>query len=123
RLGDLAKKADAMIDAEKQQADQLKKIKGMPPGPDAFRAVDQLADDRQQLADDLSNLEREIRAIARQLDANQHATAEKLRSALQNIDDADLESRLQRTADWLRTMVDPASNGTEGQIVNGLKKL
>jgi hypothetical protein len=39
------------------------------------------------------------------------------------MDDADLDNRVQRTADWLRRGVNPNSNGTEADIAQGLDKL
>ena len=39
------------------------------------------------------------------------------------MDDADLDNRTQRTADWLRRGINPNSNGTESDIAQGLDKL
>jgi hypothetical protein len=39
------------------------------------------------------------------------------------MDYSDLDNRVQRTADWLRSGINPNSNGTEGQIAQGLGKL
>jgi hypothetical protein len=49
--------------------------------------------------------------------------SEKLRGALEGMDQADLETRLQRTADWLRSGIDPNGNGAESQIASGLQRL
>ena len=75
------------------------------------------------MADDLSNLQQDMRNAARELDAGQRAASGKLREALEGMDEADLETRLQRTADWLRTGIDPNGNGTEAQIASGLQRL
>jgi hypothetical protein len=64
-----------------------------------------------------------MRNAARELDATQRAASDKLRAALEGMDQADLETRLQRTADWLRTGIDPTANGTESQIASGLQRL
>src|SRR5262249_27254991 len=87
------------------------------------RDLRQLADDRQKMADDLANLEQNMRNAARELSSGQRAAAEKLRGALDGIDQSDLETRLQRTADWLRSGVDPNSNGTESQVASDLQRL
>src|SRR5437870_1757406 len=39
------------------------------------------------------------------------------------MDQADLETRIQRTADWLGTGIDPNANGTESQIASSLQRL
>jgi len=75
------------------------------------------------MADDLANLQQDMRNAARELDAGQRAASAKLREALEGVDQSDLETRLQRTADWLRTGIDPNGNGTEAQIASGLQRL
>jgi hypothetical protein len=39
------------------------------------------------------------------------------------MDESDLDNHVQRTADWLRTGINPNSNGTENEIAQGLAKL
>ena len=82
-----------------------------------------LAEERQQLSDDLSHLEKGLRDTARELAPNQPGTSSKLRDALSEMDQSDLDNRVQRTADWLRRGINPNSNGTEEEIASGLKKL
>jgi hypothetical protein len=125
RVGSMAREADRMAGEEKDQADRVKKLKERSPGatPSAARDVQQLSADRQRMADDLSKLEQNMRNAARELDAGQRAASDKLRSALESVDQADLETRLQRTADWLRGGFDPNTNGTEAQIASGLQRL
>ena len=57
------------------------------------RDIQQLATDRQRMADDLSKLEQNIRNAARELDSGQRAASDKLRGALEGMDQADLETR------------------------------
>ncbi len=64
-----------------------------------------------------------MRNAARELDSGQRAASDKLRAALEGVDQSDLETRLQRTADWLRTGIDPNGNGTEAQIASALQHL
>jgi hypothetical protein len=54
---------------------------------------------------------------------NQPGVAQKLRDALTQMDEADLDNHVQRTADWLRRGINPNSNGTESNIAQGLQKL
>ena len=49
--------------------------------------------------------------------------AQKLRDALTEMDESDLDNHVQRTADWLRSGINPNSNGTESEIAQGLEKL
>ncbi len=84
---------------------------------------DQLAGERQQLSNDLSRLQKNLRDTARGMAPNQPGVAQKLRDALTEMDDSDLDNHVQRTADWLRSGINPNSNGTESEIAQGLSKL
>ena len=130
RLGSMSREADRLAGEEKEQADRVKRLKERPSGSQSTQAaqataqeVQQLAKDRQRMADDVSTIEQNMRNAARELDATQRAASDKLRAALEGMDQADLETRIQRTADWLRTGIDPTANGTEAQIASGLQKL
>ncbi len=95
--------------------------------PDAYRAKvkerNQLSADRQELSNSLSKLQRDMRDTARQMAGSQPATSQKLRDALTEMDQSDLDTHVQRTADWLRSGINPNSNGTEKGIADGLGKL
>jgi hypothetical protein len=126
----MSREADRLAGEEKEQADRVKRLKERPSGSQSTQAaqataqeVQQLAKDRQRMADDVSTIEQNMRNAARELDATQRAASDKLRAALEGMDQADLETRIQRTADWLRTGIDPTANGTEAQIASGLQKL
>ena len=123
RLGLISKEADRLSAEEKKQAEGVTQLKQRGNDPSSAGDIRQLAADRQRLADDLSTLQQDMRNAARELDAGQRAASGKLRQALQGLDDNDVETRLQRTADWLRTGIDPTSNGTESQIASGLQRL
>jgi len=82
-----------------------------------------LADARQQMSNDLERLQKQLRDAARDLAPLQPGAASSLRDALNGMDQNDLTNLVQRTADWLREGVNPNSNGTEGQIANGLRRL
>jgi hypothetical protein len=83
----------------------------------------QLATERQQLSNDLSQLQKNLRDTARTMAPNQPKAAQKLRQALTEMDDADVDNHLQRTADWLRRGINPNSNGTESEIAKSLDRL
>ena len=87
------------------------------------RQRNQLAGQRQELSNGLSRLQQGVRDAARELASQQPGAAQKLRDALTEMDQADLDNHVQRTADWLRRGINPNSNGTEEQIAQGLTKL
>jgi len=127
----LAREAERLLHEENIQAGRINKFAGQDAPNvtdlDAMltrrRDLTQLAQDRQQLSDDLSNLQRNIRGTAKEMAPNQSDVAQNLRDALTEMDNSDLDSRMQRTADWLRRGVDPTTRGNEDQIAQGLAKL
>lgn len=88
-----------------------------------LRQRDQIASERQQLSDDLSKLQQGMRDAARELAPDQPGVAKKLRDSLSDMDESELDNQVQRTADWLRSGINPNSNGTEAGIAQGLSKL
>jgi hypothetical protein len=135
----LTREASRLTQEERAQADRINKLAGQQNDPDKnegpasstdlegvmarLRQRDQLAAERQQLSNDLSSLQKNLRDAAREMASNEAGAAEKLRDALTEMDNSDLDNRVQRTADWLRSGINPNSNGTEGQIAQGLGKL
>jgi hypothetical protein len=135
KLGSLAQEADRLKQDERAQAGRINQFANQPGGESAAehsdldtlmtqrRERDQLAQERQQLSDSLSRLQQKLRGAARDMDQNQPEAAQKLRDALTEMDDSDLDNRVQRTADWLRRGINPNANGTESDIALGLDKL
>lgn len=131
RMDALANEADRLANEERKQADRIHSMANGQMGRYGEEAgegpqndnPDNLANDRQQLADDLSRLEKQMRDSVRDLSSNDRATASKLRDALRELDQSDLDTRLQRSADWLRRGVNPDRNGSESQIASELQKL
>jgi hypothetical protein len=131
KVDSLAREAERLLHEESTQAGRINKFAGQD-APNLSdlnamltrrRELTQLAQDRQQLSDDLSALHSNIRGAARAMAPNQQAVAQSLRDALTEMDNSDLDNRMQRTADWLRRGVDPTTRGTEGEIAQGLTKL
>jgi hypothetical protein len=131
KVDSLAREAERLRHEESIQAGRISKLSGQD-APDLNdlkamlarrRELTQLAEDRQQLSDDLSDLQRSIRGAAREVVPNQPGVAQSLRDAVAEMDDSDLDNRMQRTADWLRRGVDPTTRGTEDEIAQGLAKL
>jgi hypothetical protein len=122
RVNALAGEAHRLASEQRSQTDRIHKLSG---GQDSGNAdsPSKLADDRQQLADDLSGLEKQMRDAVRDLSSGDRAAASKLRHALRQLDESDLDTRMQRSADWLRRGVNPDRNGSESQIASDLQRL
>jgi hypothetical protein len=131
KLGSLSQEADRIAQEERAQTDRINRFASQPEvdpmNRDSvearLRERNQLAGERQQLSDDLSKLQKNLRDSARAMAPNEPETAQKLRQALTEMDESDLDSHMQRTADWLRRGINPNSNGTESEIAQGLQKL
>jgi hypothetical protein len=134
KLGSLSQEADRLTQEERAQTGRINKFASQQGsgGADSqdrdsvtarLRERNQLAGERQQLSSDLSKLQKDIRDSARAMAPNQPEAAQKLRQALTEMDESDLDNHVQRTADWLRRGINPNSNGTEAEIAQGLQKL
>jgi hypothetical protein len=133
KMNSLSHEADRLTQEERAQADRIGKLSASQQGDagamdrDSMMARlqerNRLAGERQQLSNDLSKLQKGVRDAAREMAPNQPGTAQKLRDALTEMDQSDLDNHVQRTADWLRGGINPNSNGTEGEIAQGLQKL
>jgi hypothetical protein len=131
RIGQMANQADQLANEQQKQSDRLRQIlqqSGAGQGnsqegeQSLWQQAQKLAQDRQKLADGIAQLEQEMRAAAREMAGTQHAAASKLRDALGNLDQSDLETRLQRSADWLRRGYAPDPN-SEPEIATDLRRL
>jgi len=131
RISQMANQADQLAMEQQKQSDQLRRIlqqsgTGQSQSEEGeqglWQQAQQLARDRQNLADGVGQLEQQMRSAARQMASNQHAAASKLRDALGNLDQSDLETRLQRSADWLRRGYAPDPNA-EPDIATDLREL
>ncbi|HZP06293.1 MAG TPA: hypothetical protein VFB43_15450 [Terracidiphilus sp.] len=136
KMDSLAREAERLRQDEHAQSDRINKLANHQNDTEKAATTtdldsvmarlherDQLAAERQQLSNDLSRLQKNLRDAARGMASNEPGTAQKLRDALTEMDNSDLDNRVQRTADWLRSGVNPNANGTEGEIAQGLGKL
>lgn len=131
RMGQLSREADRIQQEEKAQAQRIDDFTKQTQNRDFntqniqnfMRQRNQIASDRQELSDSLSKLQKNMREAASGMSANQPDAAKKVRDALSEMDNSDLDNRMQRSADWLRRGVNPNSNGTEKGIADGLSKL
>ena len=135
QLDSLAREADRLASAQQDQAARMRKMFGDQGGQQPQSALgrrwfgggsdeqSKLADERQLLADDLSRLEKAMQDAARNLRASEPAATSKLHEALGGMDQADLQARLQRSAESIRQGMDPDSNSVEPAIGAGLERL
>ncbi len=132
KVDSLAREADRLTREQHAQNDRINQFAGQQSDASAtnldammnrLRERDRLAQERQQLSDDLSKLQRNVRDAAREMAPTQPRVAQKLRDALTEMDESDLDNHVQRTADWLRRGINPNSNGSETEIAQGLEKL
>jgi hypothetical protein len=130
RLGSMAKTAEQLAGRQKQQADRVRDLiaqqkaraaSGQQQENPSAQEIDKMVNDRQQVADDLGHLTQQLRGASRELAATQPAASGKLRSALEGLDESDLNTRMQRSSDWLRSgeFSDPA----ETALTSDLQKL
>ncbi len=78
---------------------------------------------RQQLADDVGRLEQSLRDAERAALKGNREAAGKLRDSLTNLDESDVQTRLQRSADIMRRGYNPAGNSAESDIPEALAQL
>jgi hypothetical protein len=125
RLDALAGEAERLRTEQRQQSDRIHALASGERSADSAQGdgPEGLADDRQRLADDLSRVEKQMRDAVRDLSANDRAAASKLRDALRELDESDLDTRMQRSADWLRRGINPDRNGSESRIASDLERL
>jgi len=131
RLGSMAQTAEQLAARQKQQADRVRDLisqqnssraSGQPaPNPPSPQEIDKMVKDRQQVADDLARLTQQLRSTSRELATTQPGASGKLRGALEGMDENDLNTRMQRSSDWLRSgeFSDPA----ETALTSDLQKL
>jgi hypothetical protein len=132
KLGSLSHEADRLSQEERTQADRINQFSNRQNTVDAMdrdammerlRERGRLASERQELSNDLSKLQRSLLETAREMAYSQPDVSKKLRDALTQMDESDLDNHVQRSADWLRSGINPNSNGTEKEIAQGLDKL
>lgn len=130
RLNSMAQTADQLASQQKKQADRVRDLmsqvnaarsSGKQPTYPSREDVDKMVNDRQKVTDDLAHLTQQMRDQARELAPTQPGASGKLRGALQAMDDTDLNTRMQRSSDWLRT--GNFSDQAETGLTSDLQKL
>ncbi|HTY50326.1 MAG TPA: hypothetical protein VMB48_11615 [Steroidobacteraceae bacterium] len=119
-LDELARRAAQLAGTAHSQAGQLRQLLG---GSSAPGNTDAMVDARQHLADELAQFTQALRASEQETLQSNRRAAGKLRDALRSLDDADVETRLQRSADLLRQGYDPAGDSSDEDIPGDLDQL
>jgi hypothetical protein len=131
RLDSMAQEAGRLSTEQRAQEQRMEKGPGQQGANGSFgqnqsnarQEQSKLADDRQRLSDDLSRLEKQMRGAERELAPQQRDASSKLRDALGEMDQNDLETRVQRSADLLRRGNTSSADAIETEIGGGLKRL
>jgi hypothetical protein len=125
-LDELGHKAQELADRARQQQDQLRDLSGRAALGRSGRPVpntEGMIDARQKLADDVGRLEQSLRDAERETLKGNRQAASKLRDALNGLDESNIQSRLQASADHLRMGYNPGGSSSESDIPDELAKL
>jgi len=125
QLDSLSSQAGRLADEQREQSGRMGELRSGRSLRDPQNAnnVQALIDDRQRLADELARLTRDMRTAQSQAQERNHDAAAKLRDALGDLESADTETHLQRSADMLRRGYAPLNDDAETQIASDLKHL
>jgi hypothetical protein len=127
QVDELGKKAEQLASRARQQQDQLKDMIDHPTGLGRsgrpLPTPDSMIDARQQLADDVGRLQQSLRDAEREALKGNRDAAGKLRDSLSNLDESDVQTRLQRSADLMRRGYNPAADSAESDIPDALARL
>jgi hypothetical protein len=121
QVDSLGREAARLANEQRQQADRMKGLRTQRGGSEG--AVESLINDRQRLADDLARLTRDMRAAERAAQEHNQGGAKKLHEALDDLEQANTESQLQRTADRLRRGYVALTDAQENEIASELQHL
>ena len=121
----LSSQASRLADEQQQQSSRMGALRSGRSLRDPQNAnnVQELIDDRQRLADELARLTQDMRTAQSQAQERNRDAATKLRDALGDLESADTETHLQRSADMLRRGYAPLNDDAENQIASDLKHL
>jgi hypothetical protein len=133
QVDSLAREAGRLANQQREQAQRLRGIlgeriaqqggAGRQRDRDGGKAVEAFIDDRQKLADDLARLTQEMHTAERAALGRSHDAAFKLRGALSDLEQADTETQLQRSADVLRRGYGPITDAGETEIASEMQHL
>jgi hypothetical protein len=129
QIDGLARAADRLAAEEERQAAQLRRLtagratEGRAAKPGSAEELERMIDERQRLADDLARLTQDMRGAEQAALSRSRTAAARLRDALRDLDQADTETRLQRSADWMRRGYGGTGELAESDIEASLQHL
>jgi hypothetical protein len=133
QVDSLAREAGRLANQQREQAQRLRGIlgeriaqqggAGRQRDRDGGKAVEAFINARQRLADDLARLTQEMHTAERAALGRSHDAASKLRGALSDLEQADTETQLQRSADVLRRGYGPITDAGETEIASEMQHL
>ena len=136
QLDDLARKAEALAERQRDFSGRLQRLFGEQGGqsgtnpperapltPEQFQAGQQLAAEKQGMSAALEQIERDMKNAARQLAGSQPSASSKLREALGNMQKEELALRMRFNAEMLRKGLGAHVWMREAPITKGLEDL
>ncbi len=105
-VDDLARQADAMANRQQESNAKMRRTFGAP-GQDKAQGgtpqqTEDLAREKEQLANDYQRLESDMGRVARESQANNRQLSSKLRDALGQVQQNEINNRLRQSADFMR---------------------
>ncbi|HXM45378.1 MAG TPA: hypothetical protein VN924_29345 [Bryobacteraceae bacterium] len=127
-VDDLARQAEDLANREQESNAKMRRAFGMP-GQQQGQGVtpqqtEELAREKEQLANDYQRLEAGMGTAARDMRATNRQLSSKLRDALGQVQQNEINNRLRLSADWLRTDRGPQAtmrDATTTQALNNLR--
>jgi hypothetical protein len=123
QLESLSSQAGRLADEQREQSGRMSGLRSGRGLRDSQSNVQELIEERQRLADELAGLTKDLRTAQSQAQERNQQAAAKLRDALGDLEMADTETHLQRSADMLRRGYAPLNDDAESQIASDLKHL
>jgi hypothetical protein len=134
QLDSVAREAGRLENQQHEQADRMRGLMssraaaqgsagGQRRGSSDGGAVEALINDRQKLADDLAHLTQDIRTAERAASERDRTSAKRLHEAVEELEQSDTETQLQRSADQLRRGYVPLSDAGEMEVAGALARL
>ncbi|HLJ47552.1 MAG TPA: hypothetical protein VKU01_16165 [Bryobacteraceae bacterium] len=121
QIGDLARRSQQLSEHQKEYHDRLRAKVGQP-GQNQ-QDVNSMASEKDQMAKDLKKLEEDMQSAARSMAGTQPSTSSKLRDALSQAQQDELDLRMRKGAEWMRQGYGMQAWMSESYLMQGLDRL
>ena len=126
-VDDLARQAEALAGRQQESNAKMRRAFGAPGQQQAQgvtpQRIEELAREKEQLANDYQRLESDMGAAARDMRATDRPLSSKLRDALGQVQQNEINNRLRLSADWLRTDRGPQATMRDAVTTQALNNL